>query len=101
MESLKLSHLNPSFRVEGSEKRRSLEIDHVLVTNPPQPSGKLKLMVLDEKDVTIYSQPLEQNSNQADAVVRIDKKFVFYDHLTVRVTSEPAESAFEITVTFN
>jgi hypothetical protein len=103
METSKLTHLNSSLRVEGSEKRRSLEIKQVQVLQPPQADHavKLKLQVLDEKDVTIYSQPLVPGGPHADTAVHIDQKFVFYDHLTVRVTADPEESAFEIEVSFS
>ncbi|MBD1396463.1 hypothetical protein H9Q13_04745 [Pontibacter sp. JH31] len=102
METIRLSHLNSSFRIEGKPARKSLELDKALVLKPTQPNAdvKLKIVVYDEKDIPIYSNRLVPDQQHADTWVRINERFVFYDHLTVRVKAEPADSAFEAEVIF-
>ena len=97
METIRLSHLNSSFRIEGKTSRRSLELDKALVIKPPQPNSdvRLKLLVYDEKDIPIYSNRLVPDKQNADTWVHIKERFVFYDHLTVCVKAEPSDSEFE------
>lgn len=100
METIRLSHLNSSFRIEGKASRRSLELDKALVVKPHQPNAdvKLKIVVYDEKDIPIYSNRLVPDRQHADTWVHINERFAFYDHLTVCVKAEPADSEFEAEV---
>lgn len=94
METIQLNHLNSAFRISGSEERRSLEISSVAVQKEPDASAILKLIVLDEKDVPIYSQELS-DGGEVNSSIDINKEFAFYDHLTVRITADPESSPFK------
>lgn len=99
METVHLNHLNSAIRIGGSEERRSLEISSVAVEKEPDASATLKLIVLDEKDVPIYSQELS-DGGEVNSSIDINQEFAFYDHLTVRITSEPENSPFNATLHF-
>lgn len=99
MESIDLNHLNPLFKIKGNEERRSLEIISVAVEKEPDASATLKLIVLDEKDVPIFSQELS-SGGEVKSSIDINKKFVFYDHLTVRITAEPDDVPFHAALHF-
>jgi hypothetical protein len=98
METIRLNHLNNAFRLEGSEKRRNLELYSVSVQEWPAGEATLKLVVVDEKDVPIYSQPLAPS--QQNEEISIGKTFGFYDHLSVQLRAEPDGSPFEALVHF-
>ncbi|WP_162054634.1 hypothetical protein [Pontibacter pamirensis] len=99
METIHLNHLNSAFRISESEGRRSLEISSVSVEKEPDASATLKLIVLDEKDVPIYSQELS-DGGEVHSSIDINQEFAFYDHLTVRIIAEPESSPFSATLTF-
>ncbi|MEJ8804288.1 hypothetical protein [Pontibacter sp. H249] len=91
MKTIELNQFNTTFRVEGSSQTRSLEIKKVDLYSSD--SQGLKLNVIDEKDITIYSQPLNQSG-----ITVVGKRFVFYDHLSVNVEAEQADTTFAVTL---
>jgi hypothetical protein len=97
-ENIRLSNLNSTFVLEGNEKRRSIEIQSIAVEdgNPEQ----LQLVILDEKDVTIHTQPLKPDSSVETGEIPINQRFAFYDHLSVCVKADSPETAFDVVVTF-
>ncbi|RDV14243.1 hypothetical protein DXT99_15745 [Pontibacter diazotrophicus] len=99
MEIIHLNHLNSAFRISGSEERRSLKISSVSVEKETDASATLKLVVLDEKDVPVFSQELS-DGGEVNSSIDIDQDFAFYDHLTVRITAEPKNSPFNATLNF-
>ncbi|GAA4435978.1 hypothetical protein GCM10023188_28480 [Pontibacter saemangeumensis] len=101
MKTIELNHYNASFRVSGSEATRSLAIQSIMVKEWPEAASHLKLLVLDEKDIPIYSQVLDSPQAKEDAAIPVDKSFVFYDHLSVQVISEPAGMPFSVVVNFD
>lgn len=100
MEDVKINQSNPSFRVSGSDARRSLRIESVRVHQWPEPVEEFKLLVLDEKDVPVYRQILSPTSTEGTDTLVVGKEFGFYDHLSVLVTTEPSGSSFSVVVTF-
>ena len=98
METIRLNHLNNAFRLEGSEKRRNLELYSVSVQEWPAGEATLKLVVVDEKDVPIYSQALAPSQQSEE--ISIGKNFGFYDHLSGQLRTEPEGSPFEAQVHF-
>lgn len=93
MKTVQLNQYNTTFRVEGSEQTRSLEIKEVVARNGA--SSSLNLLVIDEKDITIYSQPLNASGETA-----VGKRFVFYDHLSVKVEAGTPDTPFTVEVHF-
>ena len=100
MEAIELNHLNSTFRIHGSEDKRSLEIRDVEVREWPQEKG-LKLLVLDEKDVPIYSQPLSSSQPGGTGTIEVNKRFVFYDHIAVCLEADAVGSPFSAVVKFD
>ncbi|MCJ8166021.1 hypothetical protein MKJ04_14335 [Pontibacter sp. E15-1] len=84
METVKLTHFNSSFRIEGNNKRRSLEIKTIRLVERLAPAN-LKLLVLDEKDIPIFSQEILTAEQNQHTTVSLNKKFAFYEHLSVCV----------------
>jgi len=99
MKAIEVNELNASFRLSGSEATRSLEIVTVVVDQWPA-TGELKLLVWDEKDVPIYSQVLDPALADEAGAVEVNKRFVFYDHLSVQLVAEPPASPFAARVHF-
>jgi hypothetical protein len=97
-ENIRLSNLNSTFVLEGNEQRRSIEIQSIAVEdgNPEQ----LQLVILDEKDIAIHTQPLGFNSEKEPVEIPINKIFAFYDHLSVCVKADSPETAFDVVVSF-
>ena len=93
METIELNQFNSSFRIEGNERTRSLEIMEVVARNGD--STGLNLLVIDEKDITIYTQPLNPSGETA-----VGKRFAFYDHLSVKVEAETPDTPFTVEVRF-
>jgi hypothetical protein len=92
MNSIKLNNDNAAFQLHSNEGRLSLQLFKV------QQEGKtgkgLQLQVLDEKDLTMFTHDLDPEN----AVTEIAKKFVFYNHITVRVVSKDASQEFDVEV---
>lgn len=100
MKDIKLSQLNPAFRVSGSDTMRSLRLKRISVHLWPEPVEMFMLLVLDEKDVPIYRQVLHSSGRGDSGAIVVDKAFAFYDHLSVLVTTEPEGVPFSVAVTF-
>ena len=98
VKTILLNQFNTSFRIQGSEETRSLELKSILLKEWPEKGGSLKVIVLDEKDVPVFSQEIVPAQAAGVSTVEVNKKFVFYDHLTVLVTAEPAERVFSVEV---
>jgi len=100
METIELNQYNASFRIHGSEDRKSLEVKSIFVQDWPASGGSINLLVLDEKDMTIYSQLLDSSLAEGANLIVINKRFAFYDHLSVLVKAEPLEMPFSVVVNF-
>lgn len=100
MKTVELNELNPTLRIAGSESTRSMDIKNLTVKKWPGSDARIKLIVLDEKNIPIFSQVLDPNQAEDVGAVEVNKKFVFYDHLSVVVTAEPAESPFAVEIEF-
>lgn len=100
MNTVTLNQFNPLFRVHGNMQHRSLEIHSVEVQVWPATGAMLTLTVLDEKDMPIYSKYLTPATESGSAPNEIKERFVYYDHLAVQVTADPAESAYSVSVNF-
>ena len=98
MKTVELTESNATLRLEGSGSTRSMDVKQVAVKKWPTSGGGLKLIVLDEKDIPIYSQVLEQSQTQADNNLAIDKRFVFYDHLSLHLEADG--SPFSVVIHF-
>ncbi|MER2999206.1 hypothetical protein [Pontibacter populi] len=98
MKTVELTKSNATLRLEGSESTRSMDIKQVNVKKWPASGESLKLIVLDEKDIPIYSQLLEPPQALEDNIITIDKRFVFYDHLSVQL--EASTSPFSVIIHF-
>ncbi|GAB3833873.1 hypothetical protein [Pontibacter rugosus] len=98
MKTVELTESNATLRLEGSESTRSMDIKQVTVKKWPASGESLKLIVLDEKDIPIYSQLLEPSQAPEDNIITIDKRFVFYDHLSVQL--EANASPFSVIIHF-
>ena len=101
LETIKLTHLNSAFRVKGNNKRRSLELKSIFFPEALNPNiTALELQILDEKDLTIFSQNLLPAYQQGQIVLEINRRFDFYDHLTVSIMAEPSGAALAAEVSF-
>ncbi|GAB3200845.1 hypothetical protein ABID22_003180 [Pontibacter aydingkolensis] len=97
MEAVNLNQHNSAFRIEGNEKTRSINLKSIHITKMPEKDTKLSLLVLDEKDIPIYNQMLDV---EKDNSVVIEKRFVFYDHLSVKVEADKIDTSFSAMVSF-
>lgn len=84
--------------MEGSEATRSMEIKDIEVKQWPSLGGNLTLTVFDEKDIPIYNKVLE--NGQTSGSVSIDRRFVFYDHLSVSFTADNQGDSFSLVIHF-
>lgn len=100
MKTIELTESNATLRLDGSEATRSMDIKSITVKKWPASEGHIKMIVLDEKDVPIYSQVLELSGAMENGSVAINKRFVFYDHLSVQFLAEAAGEAFTLVVNF-
>ena len=100
METIELNHLNSALRLSGSEKRRGITIETITVKKWPEAGENLKLLIIDEKEITIYSQPFSAAQREEEQKIVIHKTFNFYDHLTVKVEAESGDSPFAVEVAF-
>lgn len=84
--SIKLSHLNPSFVIPGNEQKRNIELQKVEVEegDPKQ----IALEIVDEKEITIFHEPLVVLSDGKAEEALVNRNFAFYDHLTVKMQGE-------------
>ncbi|MCC9137702.1 hypothetical protein ACFSKU_02665 [Pontibacter silvestris] len=98
IETIVLSHLNTSLLLEGTQDRRNINIHKVIVQegNP----DNIKLTVLDEKDIPVFSEILTAINDSDNREIAVHKKFVFYDHLTVTLASTSSEEPFAVAVVF-
>ena len=99
MKTITLNTYNATLRLQGDENTRSLDLKTIAVQQWPE-TGTLTLTVIDEKDMPIYNRHFIHSDYQADATIEINERFVFYDHLSVHLASEPAESNFEVIISF-
>lgn len=100
MEAIELNQLNSTFQVHGSEDKRSLEIKAIEVKEWPKAGRVLKLVVFDEKDVPIYSRQLQSFQPESTGTVTINQRFVFYDHISVRLEADTEGSIYSAIVKF-
>lgn len=100
MQTIELNQLNTTFRLPGKKERRDIEIKNVHVQQWPVEGNELYLSVIDEKEITIHSQLLPRVAQENGADIRINERFVFYDHLSVMVTTGPGASSFRVVVSF-
>ena len=98
MQHLQLNEHNTAFVLHGSEERRSLYLHRVLLEEVGSTVKVLELLVLDEKDTVIYTQSLWPSDKQRE--VAVDKRFVFYEHFTVCLRSEPEGAPFRALVAY-
>jgi hypothetical protein len=100
MKTITLTNYNNTLRLHGTEDTRSLELETLTVQEWPASEGDLKLTVIDEKDVPIYSILLQPSQHRTGEAIAIRKKFVFYDHISVHVTTDNPESTFVAMLNF-
>lgn len=100
MKSIELTETNNTIRLDGSEATRSMDIKDVMVKKWPEAGGDIKLIVFDEKDVPIYSQVLDSSQAKENEAIPVNRRFVFYDHLSVKFLAEAAEEPFNLVVNF-
>ncbi|MBC5991906.1 hypothetical protein [Pontibacter cellulosilyticus] len=98
MKTISLNQYNSTFRIEGDEDTRSLTIASVTVNNATDNGAVLKLTVLDEKDIPIYNKLLKPEEVEEKDLIKVGERFVFYDHLSVRVEGEQPGTAFSVIV---
>ena len=100
MKTISLNQHNSTFRIEGDEDTRSLTIASVKVKDIPERGAALKLTVFDEKDIPIYHKLLDPEQVGENGSIKIGERFVFYDHLSVRVEGENPNTAFSVDVNY-
>ncbi|MFD2512461.1 hypothetical protein ACFSRY_01170 [Pontibacter locisalis] len=100
MKTIELTETNATLRLDGSEATRSMDIKNITIKKWPATGGHIKMIVLDEKDVPIYSQVLELSEAMENGAVAVNKRFVFYDHLSVQFMTETGEGSFNLVVNF-
>ena len=100
MQTIELNQFNTTFQITGKKERREIEIKNIHVPQWPVAGNVLTLLVIDEKEITIHSQPLPRAPQENGAIISINERFVFYDHLSVMVTTGPAASSFQVIVSF-
>ena len=98
MKTIELTESNTTLRLEGNEATRSMDIKQVSVKKWPASGTGIKLTVLDEKDVPIYSQELNPAETKGYETIEVNKRFVFYDHLSLQV--EAGGNPFSVVVHF-
>lgn len=98
LETVALSHLNNSLELKGSQERRYIDIREIIVEEGDP--NYIKLVILDEKDIPIFSEILTSINRFNNSRIQIDKKFVFYDHLTVQLLATSPDTAFAVSVVF-
>ena len=92
MDTIKLNNNNAAFQLHGNVNRHSLKL--FKVKQEHKNGQSLQLQVIDEKDMTMFTQDLNSENGETE----IDKKFVFYDHITVRVECKKTGQPFELVV---
>ena len=100
MKTITLNNYNATLRLHGSEETRSLELKTNTVTEWPATDEDLKLTVIDEKDVPIYSKHLQPSQHSTGEEIAIQERFVFYDHISVSITTDNPESTFAVIMSF-
>ncbi|WP_439882695.1 hypothetical protein ACSX1A_05890 [Pontibacter sp. MBLB2868] len=100
MKAIELNENNSTLIISGSQATRSIDIKKVTVNRWPAADDSLKMLVLDEKDVPIYSQVMETSQARQGGTIEVDKRFVFYDHLSVQFITERENSGFDVTLNF-
>lgn len=100
MESIELTETNNTIRLDGSEATRSMDIKDVEVKKWPEAGGNIKLIVFDEKDVPIYSQALASSQTKENEAIPVNRRFVFYDHLSVKFITETEGPTFTLVINF-
>ncbi|WP_162426725.1 hypothetical protein [Pontibacter pudoricolor] len=100
MKTITLTNYNATLRLHGTEGTRSLELKTLTVQEWPFPDGELKLTVIDEKDVPIYSKHVQPSQHNTEEEITIGEKFVFYDHMAVNISADNPESTFAVTLNF-
>lgn len=100
MIEITLNHLNSSFEVKDQVAttitiKRLASKGHI-----PNPE-RIRLNMLDEKDLTIYSKPFSDfKAVKNNFEWELNQEFNFYDHLTISITSQDRSLDFEINVGF-
>ncbi|KAA9346177.1 hypothetical protein [Adhaeribacter soli] len=94
MPTIHLNNLNNIFELHGNTGRRSLELEKVVLMTGAVPG--LQLQVLDEKNLSMYTHDLQPDTSSSE--IYINRKFVFYDHLTVQIVSTTPGTVFEAEV---
>jgi hypothetical protein len=100
MKTQELNESNTTLKLTGSEATRSMDIKSVEVKKWPAAGGNLELHVLDEKDITIYSQELEPAQESDAGAITVGKRFVFYDHLSVQIIARKEGSSYSVKLNF-
>jgi hypothetical protein len=99
METIELTEANAVLRIEGSKLTRSITLKSLEVKAWPE-SGNLKLIVLDEKDMPIFKEELKSGVESSNGLLVIDKRFAFYDHLSVNIVPEKEDLSFSVILHF-
>ena len=101
MKSITLNKYNATLRLHGTDETRSLQLKTIDVKVWPAASATLTLTIIDEKDVPVYSRRLAPSGQGGEDTIPINEKFVFYDHLSLHLASDPEDRDFEAVVTFD
>jgi uncharacterized protein YacL (UPF0231 family) len=100
MQTIELNQWNNTFRIPGNEKSRAIELHNIQVEQWPVEGKEFNLLVIDEKEVTIHSEPLNHSVHENREILPINKRFAFYDHISVMVSTGPEKSPFRVIVYF-
>ena len=100
MIEITLNHLNSSFEVKD-QIATAITIKRLTSSGFIPNPERIRLNMLDEKDLTIYSKPFSDfKAVKNNFEWELNQEFNFYDHLTISITSLDRNLDFEINVGF-
>lgn len=99
MDEIKLSSITPSLIIHEEESLKSIRIVKLIYRQASSFASGLSLNILDEKDIPIYSMPLNGfKENETQNELEVNQEFAIWNHLTVNISAEKENSDFEIVV---
>ena len=100
MIEITLNHLNSSFEVKD-QIATAITIKRLTSSGYIPNPELMRLNMLDEKDLTIYSKPFSDFKAVKDNFEwELNQEFNFYDHLTISITNQSQNPEFEVNVGF-
>lgn len=100
MIEITLNHLNSSFEVKD-QVAKVITIRTLSSLNRIPNPDLVRLNMLDEKDLTIFSKAFSDFKPLTNNLVwELNQEFNFYDHITISITSQDQNLDFEINVGF-